>query len=207
MPIIINVEGDWESDALVTRTTVKRFLKFENPTEDDAEHDSFIDILIAGCSHQFEKECDRTFTQTAFTEYHDADGKGQLFRVKNPPIAASPTPQLWEDTDYSFEDAFTLNTDFKYDPITGIVKLLYAPFNEGFQNIKISYTGGFSSIPDNVQEAIAKWCVLGFKESRDHREGLSSKAHAEYTTAFITSGIPGFVERVIKIYKRRSFSL
>lgn len=207
MPIVISVEGDWEADALCTQTDLKRYLHLEDPTAAHAD-DTFFDMIVAAASNSFENKCHRIFTQASLTEYHDGTGTEQKFRVKNPPIASSPTPELYEDTEYAFgsDTLFTLNTEWKFNPTTGMVKLLYAPFAEGYQNIKIVYTGGFSSIPDAVQDAVAAWGASKCKMSTDGRWGLASKSYVDFADAFRLEPVPLEVQSVINDYRINTWS-
>ena len=205
MPIIIDVAGDWESDALTTKTILKWVIKTQTPAAAH-EDDTLLDYVIAGASHLFEQRCRRIFTRAAYTEYHSGDGMSDVFRVKNPPIASAPTPTLYDDTAYVFgsDTQFALNTDFQFDPASGLVKLLWdVPFNAGFNNIKFGYTGGFSSIPDDIKLGVAYWAALLYKLTKDSRHGMNSKAYAEWSESFKDDDLPPFTKQAIENYRLR----
>jgi len=114
---------------------------------------------------KFERIIGIPLTATAFTEYYDGDGTNTLFlRHHQPYAAATPSPvTLTSVTVISTDDtetAFTageLSDCVKYpDKLvrrTGV-------FDSGTRNIKVVYTCGYTSIPDDIKKAALQVLLL-----------------------------------------------
>ena len=126
-----------------------------------------IDALITAGSEWLERYCRRVFTATNYIdEIHDGTGENCIF-VANPPINSLT------DIDIVGTSSTTtyLATKFKYESKTGEIQFKRGTdsdcfyFPEDFQNIKITYNGGFSTIPSNVQLLCADYVIELFDQS------------------------------------------
>jgi len=113
--------------------------------------------LLTSASEMVEDYCNRLFTSTAYaTEDQDGDG-GRVIWVRNPPITALTSVYV---IDASGDDETVLAADLDHEPETG--RITFDPeadsdftwFPVGVQNVKITYTGGYAAIPDQVQTAV-----------------------------------------------------
>ena len=88
---------------------------------------------------------------------------------------------------------------------SGIVRFIWTHFSEGLQNIKITYTGGYSSIPDDVQQACCIWASLIYK--RSPKWEMTAKAYTEYSDSYFIEAKPDIVQQTIDSYRLRTWSL
>lgn len=130
-------------DALTTVARLKDRLGIEVATFDD-----LLENLILGVTARIEAMCGRRFIQGTYThELHDGsniDGTPRTFLiVKNAPVqtvsaiqynAGSNSSPSWTDLD---EDSYHVDRD------AGLISVPRG-LPRGFQNIRITYTGGFS---------------------------------------------------------------
>lgn len=130
-------------DALTTKARIKERLGITATTFDD-----LIDNLILAVTKRISQMCNRRFTQATFThELHDgSDAYGSLrvaLIIKNAPIQTLSAVQYnvgtysnpdWDDF---HEDSYTLDADAGILYFTGGLP-------RGKQNIRVTYTGGFS---------------------------------------------------------------
>jgi len=90
-----------------------------------------------------EKYLDRNIEQANYTEKHD--GGNQFVFLKNYPVSSITSVKeddiILDSSEYGFTE-------------TGILYLKDRNFSEGIQNIEVSYTAGYSEIPDSLKRAL-----------------------------------------------------
>jgi len=162
--------------ALTTLAKAKRFMDISG-TDDD----TLIEELIDSVSAQIEKWCRRKFLSRSFTEYHDGGGYSYVF-VDNPPITAVASVYDDSDREWTSSDlvsATYYTTDGSYAD-EGRIQLwqgkLY--FYDGVKNVKVTYTGGYSSVPADVEMACHALVSMWFN-IRD-KQGLTSESISDY---------------------------
>lgn len=130
-------------DALTTKSRVKDRMELTATNFDD-----LLDRLILSVTARIEQMCNRRFIQATYTnELHDGsdiyDTKRTILMVKNSPVQAITSVQyksgLNSDPTWNSYDA----DDYDVDLTAG---LLYfkGSLPKGRQNVRITYTGGFS---------------------------------------------------------------
>jgi len=119
----------------------------------------YLAALITAASNMVERYCKREFTETLHTdELHDGDGSTVLW-LKNFPVASLTSIKTVED-DASEETC--LGAEFRVNLLTGEVRpapdcdCTYCHFPEGNRNIQATYTAGWATIPEDIQEAVAQ---------------------------------------------------
>lgn len=158
---------------LVTLAQVRAALMLE---ETETVNDTLLSTVISQVSGKVEDYCNRVFTAAAFTEYMSGDGeKAELF-VDNPPIIS--VSGLWDDVDRVFgSDTEIEATNYIIWEKEGIIELyndeMY--FQKGKANVKVTYSGGYTSVPAGVQGAIIEWVLATFRHLRDKTSGYTSK--------------------------------
>jgi len=111
--------------------------------------------LIRAASARIERYCHRAFALATRIEVFDGDGTGNLF-LRTVPVVSISSVVIRDRTGVltTYD-----GTQVLFDERTGELQL-YTPtattwvvFPGGFQNITVTYTAGFTSIPEDVQEA------------------------------------------------------
>jgi hypothetical protein len=135
-------------------------------------------ILAPSVTALVDRFCQRTFAQAAHIEFHDGTGT-TCVSVKHPPIEpTTPAPILNVDPDRAFLAATEVAAS-KYVirngrrlqllPQSTVAARLFVDstvFPRGVQNVKITYTGGFATIPIEVKLAALEWAVVIFNRRR-----------------------------------------
>jgi hypothetical protein len=126
-------------DALTTKERIKTRLGIEAAT-----FDTIITYLILAVTARIEQACGRRFIQAEYNnEMHDGSdlyGSNRfILIVQNAPI------QVIESIEYRIGTTWTAYEDDAYDAElrTGLIHFR-TPMPQGKQNIRITYTGGFS---------------------------------------------------------------
>ena len=147
---------------------------------DDVSQDVILTDYINEASIWFNDQTDRQLKSRSQTEYHDSQGQWFLY-LNHPPISAVTLyedfsiPRAWaaaSEVDSDYYEVWTEDNIGKLD-LTGYV------FGFDRRSIKVTYTGGFSTIPTDLERAVFLWIAQasGLKDldgyvvtSQDRRE-------------------------------------
>ena len=92
-----------------------------------------------------------------------------------------------------------LGSGYTFDDLA--IKLTGYTFDAGPDNVTVTYTGGLSAVPNDVELACCEVVMLRYK-ARD-RMGVSSKGLAGETIHFTNDDFPDYVTRVLDQYTVR----
>ena len=147
----------------------------EGSPSDDASSDALLySFLISAISKRIEKICNRTFASTTYYEKIDSFGTKDLL-LSNYPIT--------DLTSLSYISVDDVTTDIDIDDIYINAEegslYYYAGFPEGRYNLQISYTAGYSEIPDDLKLVA---CILTENAflSAGKRIGLTEEKLGKY---------------------------
>lgn len=148
--------------ALCTTANVKDYLGVTGSTDD-----TLIGTLITRAQAWMERYCNRVFEEAERTEIHN--GGSRTIQLKAFPVSSiasvstldnSGNATAMDSTIYRVNAesgvlSRTTETDDYYfaDRITGINELRSPRFPPGYQNIRVVYTGGYSTVPDDLVQA------------------------------------------------------
>lgn len=149
------------NNALVTLEEVREYFGW---TSTNTDNDNFIESLINYTSDLFENYCEvDNFKSTSVTEYYDGEGEKYLF-LNNIPIVSITS--IYDDVNWVWgEDTIVASTDYRIVNKNYIVGL--NEFTEGDQNIKVSYTYGYATIPGDLKMVCIEEVIRKFK-NRDN---------------------------------------
>lgn len=123
-----------------------------------------VDSWIADAKAEIDERSGMTFESTAITssdyEYHDYDGSGYIF-TKNFPIISVESVEFetggiggTAETWVAYTEGRTVNDEFVVYKDLGAIKFHTSDTRSmplaGFQNARLEYTYGYSSVPANV---------------------------------------------------------
>ncbi len=135
-----------------------------------------LNALSDAATTWIEKYCNRVFRKTVYTdEAHNGNNELWIY-VNNPPIISLGTVTIQE----SNFGGDSVSTDFasdKFDTKLSTGKIRFKPnsflssttglFSEGFQNVLIDYTGGFTPVPETIKLIASKFIIEMFDPSED----------------------------------------
>ena len=184
---------------LTTRAKVESYLGLEAGTDS-----TLIDSLIDAASEAIEHVCAREFAEQAHTEYHDGGAKRIVLRHR--PISTSPAPRVWNDTARKFEtdDELDLfadgegNFDIDYD--AGIVRHEGGEFLSGWHTVKVTYTAGYATIPDDLAQAATMLVAHWYHRGKQGADGLTSESIAGYAASYDAADMPEAVRAILSRY-------
>jgi len=156
--------------ALLSKDDLKAEL---NLTATDTEYDALLVIIAAAVQSLFDELAGITTEETEHTEYFNGKTYQQKVFLKNTPVKVD-TISVWDDPDWVYDDALS-SADVKVDLVNGIV-YYNSYFSEGFQNIKVTYTAGYTSLtfPSGWKQVwVRQGCVL-FNEAKSKEWGVQA---------------------------------
>lgn len=176
-------------------------------------YDAQLAVIIPAVQAAMERFCGRVntgFDQASYTETLDGDDSPSLF-LEATPIATSPAASVTHIADDGTETVIS-TSDYRINTKTGEVfrlgsRFSFSPFDEfgepnldrsfgysprwsaGRQNWKITYTGGYSTIPADLKmvtyDLVAR--TLGEATSGDAQRAVSSETLGAYSYTLLTS--------------------
>src|SRR5688572_18260186 len=133
-------------------TTVGACKSFRGIGTENQEHDAELERIISAVQAFLEEECGRVFDAGEVTEYFDGDQWSESLLVARPPI--NSIVNLWDDPARAYTTAIPLASYEIKDAKAGIIRLLDGiRFSYGRRNIKLTYNGGFQTMPLDLQQA------------------------------------------------------
>lgn len=160
------------SVSLTTADKVRTYLGLGSSVLPDAT----LTPLIAVVSALIEQHCNRKFNQASVTEYHDGEGCPYIL-VNRPPIASTPAPVVYDDTGRDFESGSLVDSDdYAIDYDEGRIELDSGNFADGNQNVKVTYTGGYATIPDAVEQAANILVAAMYHRGKEGGDGINGES-------------------------------
>uniref|UniRef100_A0A6M3L4L4 Putative head-tail connector n=1 Tax=viral metagenome TaxID=1070528 RepID=A0A6M3L4L4_9ZZZZ len=183
------------TNSLTTWTQVNAFLNFGTAVQTMAES------LIDQASWFLNTATNRQLKARTQVEYISGDGD-QVLILKHPPVAT--VASIYDDVSRGFGTATLMSASaYTYDNTTdeGIVWLIGISATVGTRNVKITYTGGYSTVPYDIEMACIKLVDWWYKDFSDHRTGFVNATEGGESVTY-QKEIPPDVQRVIDKYRR-----
>ncbi len=181
-------------NALVTWDQLKRALGI---SKDDDE--SRYEWLINGASSRIEQMVGRKLFSAERTEYQAGHG-GEIILLDCWPV--SEIDSLYVDANREFgSDTEIDSEDYDLDSGSGVVYLLGKKAPRGRKIIKVTYTGGYESIPEDLQAATVEIVVANFRRMAKNQGGIKSISAPDSVGTTYELSIPVNARQVIELYK------
>ncbi|MEE9584612.1 MAG: head-tail connector protein [Candidatus Brocadiales bacterium] len=167
-------------------TNVKDYLGVAGSSDD-----ALISRLVDWATDLIHSYCGRTFTEGTYDEYYDGDGTEGILTNQYP---ISTVTLLEVDSIEKDASAYTL-----YGQL-GLLKLNSGTFSRGKKNVRLQYTAGYASVPNDLEQAAIELVAMKYYDRGRNRLGISSKAGVSYI-----SHLPDEIKVVLDLYKRYRF--
>jgi len=181
------------SNALVTRQDLEHYAEEYISISDN---DSLVEDIINAKTQEFHTYCGvPQIKSRQYTEFYDGRGDVDLFPYRFPIISVS---SIHLDSEWEFSIESLLDSaDYR------IVNNRYIVFKSGFasglQNIKLIYTAGYASIPNDIKLACTREVVREFNRRRDL--DISSISLEDGSVAFVEKGLLKSTKEVLNKYR------
>lgn len=179
--------------SLCTVANIKTYLNITT-----TEYDDLFTLLINAFDAFAENDCNRKFDQETVTEYHDG-GTNKIF-VDRPPIDSDTSVVVYDDPDRSFSDIDLVSSDdYGIDYDLGILEFDY-DLLEGNMSIKVTYKGGYDTIPSDLQLAAIEQVVMKYKEAIKGELGIVSRSWPDGSVSIQPVDVLPYVRSVLDKY-------
>lgn len=190
------------ANALCTLAELKAYLSI--PTV-DTDNSARLESVIISVTDAFEEYTGRdTFISSLVVETTEGCDDDTLW-VRNPPISETTSSVvICIDSErlYPAGDNLT-RTDFAVYERTGKIVLIDDYFPSNPLCVRLTYYGGYSTLPGDVKRAALEACQFFWKREQDGRVGVSSVSHPQGGgVSYDESGLPKAVTDVLDRYRR-----
>lgn len=137
------------------------------------------------------------------TEYRDGDGSNTLWLSVVPvgtvAIYIDSGREFGADTLYSEWSESAASGDFVVDDDTGKVTLINGSFSTGAKTIKAVYTGGWSTIPADLEGAAMRLARLWYDQIRNGIIGVSAHSSRSGNASYLPT-VPDDIAKIAESY-------
>jgi len=189
--------------ALVSTTSMNSYLGITTSSTEESECDLLINAASTFAADYCQRGLDDNgvsrFLSTARTEYYDGDGTRSLHVLAYP---ISTVSTIYVDPDRAYAAGDLMDADnYVYYAMKGTVVTDGDVFSTGPKSVKITYTGGYTTVPADLQHAIKELVTFWYKRNTDKRVGVTSVSVGDKGINY-EPGVPESVLNVLKRYRR-----
>jgi len=181
---------------ICTKDNVKDYLGIKNTSSTDSD---LIDDLIDRVEVEIETYLSRSILSTETTEYFDG-GVGVVF-LKNTPVTT--ISGVWDNSIYTFDDDSLVSSD-DYVILNNNIRLKGYSFTEGNKNIKVIYTGGYTTTPLDLLQVCIEEVGRKYKHRQDY--DVISRTASDGSSTYVEKGFLKRSKMVLDKYKWRSLA-
>lgn len=176
--------------AFTTTTNVKEYLGIT-----DAGLDTLIGKLITRMEGVIKRYTNRDIEAADFTEqYNAAKFNGGILNLNQFPV--NSVASLFDDVDLNFGVETQIDADdFTFEPDTGVLRLLNnrpftrrrpidRDFDEGILSVKITYNGGFTTVPDDIEQATIDLVDMKLQQRNSGGGFIKSEKLADHSVTY-----------------------
>lgn len=161
----------------------------------DTNSDAVLSALVANASAMIESFCNRVFAQASYTETRNGNDNYRLFLAHGPVTAVS---SVSIDGVAIAPAASPVNAGFVFDDLMVYIRPGGYPcsFTRGVQNVVISYTAGFATIPADVAQACVELVASKYAK-RNRIDKMSETLGTQQTQAYSLADMPASVKTAL----------
>jgi hypothetical protein len=163
------------ASTLITLANLKKYMTI--PFE-QKEQDALLNLYISAICARIENHCKRVFASAAYDLAVDGDGSYVMDNLEYP-ISAF--------TELKIDGSVIDTSYYKVYANEGRIKS-QLPFTEGDQNVNLKYTGGYSTIPAEIEMIAFQW--ISYEYERNGAQAVTSKSSEGYSVTFSSEAIP-----------------
>lgn len=183
-------------NALCSLANVKVFAGIEST---DTTYDTLLEKCIDAASMFHNKQTDYDLLARTVTEYQDGLGHSQVILHQRPVSGVT----LYSDPDHTWATAIT-STLYEIWANEGILEITDTSLDIGEMVLKITYTGGYSTVPADLEMSAIMLTIHWYEEFKNHRIGLASASNEAGSSSYLGS-VPQYCQDVIGRYRRKTY--
>ena len=166
----------------------------------DSDMDNIISGLINQYSAMFETYMSRNILSRSYTETYDGGGYHMLFTTQYPITSISgihdSAEWVWSTDTLIDSDEYTITIG---DHLNAVI-LRTLVFGDHVENVKITYTAGYSAVPLDIQHCMVEEVVKAYRNK--DKIGVTSKSIGDDNVMIIAQGLLEKTIIVLNQYRR-----
>lgn len=184
-------------NALTTLALAKKWLKIPTTVNDQ---DDMVELLINGFSQEIEAFTQRKLKSQVITETKHGRGTNLILLREWPVTAVS---ELRIDGGSLFTDPATIvdSADYTIADDGNSLLLIGGTYPRGYNNIRITYTAGYATVPSDLEQACLDLCFWRYRTRESGDIGRKQKGKASESEQWHQEWPPSIVSAVMR-YKR-----
>lgn len=180
--------------SFVTLNDVKNFIGMSGT---DVTTDTLLEDIINSVSSLFETYTNRKFKSRDYTEYYNGMDKSLLFTNQYP---ISSVLGIWDDSEWIWDDNTEIDSS-KYRVVNEYIIFKDVILRNYNENIKITYTAGFTSIPYDLKQACISESARIYKNRK--QVDVVSKTLADGSVSFSAKDLMAQNKLILNGYIKR----
>lgn len=180
-------------------TTVSACKAFRGIAGDNQEHDAELARLIPAVQAFLEQECERTFEKATVTDYFHGDDWRDRVIVARPPIVS--ITNLWDDPARVYATPLAVTSYVIDDAEAGVIRLDGLTFSQGLRNIKVTYVGGYATIPTDLEQAAIELVWAAREKGVNNLVGVRSRSVADGNVQYVNLGWGSLAQDILVKYR------
>lgn len=177
--------------SFVTLNEVKLWLSIDSA---NTNNDTLLTSLISSASSWVENWVNRTLSSATYSERYNGTGNYSMM-VKNYPITAISSMTV-NGVAVSASDGISVGYLFDNNTIIMIGNKI----SKGIQNVTVSYTAGYTTIPQDIKQVVIE--LVGYKFKEMTRIGLESKTISGEVTTFSLKDLKEHNKNLLNNYNK-----
>lgn len=186
------------SNSIVTYDEVMLYAESNGFVSKD-EDNTLIENIINWKSQEFNSYCGiDQLKSRQYTERVDGNGTGKLFPKRTPIISVS---SIYDDIEWAFtSDSLVDSGDYVIHPNKQYIQMKYSYyFTLGVQNVKITYTAGYETIPNDIKLACIREILREFNRRQDF--DVTAKTLNDGSISYVEKGLLTSTKDVLDKYR------
>lgn len=159
--------------------------------------DALLQQLITGLSQYVIDFCGGPIKSASYTEVYDGTG-GPVLMLRVTPVTAVASVTVDRLALSYVNPATTSGVGYSFS--TKALYLSGRNFTAGLRNVAVTYTGGYTTVPDSLAEAVVE--AVAERAQRARNEGITSRSIAGESVTFTNGNVPQWAKDVFKLYRR-----
>jgi len=195
---------------LITLQEARQYMGFPA----DTAQDTALASIIAAASQAVRSRCSRDFDLRAYTEIRNGNGRRSIMAMRSP-VAASPAPAATENgTTLAVSTGYAPTADVIVDLDDGLFyrqpgqtqvpgSSVYYPgrWARGVQNVVLTYTAGYSAIPDDLKLVVKELCAMYWKHTDRKEWNIMSRSDGQRSVNLLDK-LPERHRDILDLYTR-----
>lgn len=177
---------------LTTLANVKSWLKITTTTDD-----ALLQRLLSAASDYIQTWLNRVVPTASYSDAYDGPGGSRLM-LPNYPITAVSSVSI--DGQVIPQSTSPTTPGWVFNSTSIVLRGGTWRFTEGVQNISVSYTAGYPTVPSEIEQACIELVSRRYKE-RD-RIGVTSKTLAAETISYSQKDMSEGIATTLKQYRK-----